>query len=368
MLTDALRQAAEALDRETADPELGVPQFGDARYTAVPFDLANFTDLEPKGQGAAIGFVDGGNMEILHAPDFSVQLVRVCSVVFRKGERSCARSVPSKIEFLSIARAFPRDGEIFYAARLIPASGTAAAFLPDAASLVISSRDDQLSSGRFRVDISVVGAAARRFAEWNALSGLVERELDGGDIAVRDGTLQTAVRNESGPASKAFSAALDKGVVLTALAKTSTLFTSSGISLLAAVEKLSRDGGRTGCWYYHPLVRNEHPEHRAEIFACRLHPASKHVFRFEVLREQARQMGPAELGRVFGELAANSRDLAFPGYPYGLVDADDLARVRRHEKEALKALLASALAEKGSWERVRSHLSAVDAHDILDQI
>ena len=368
MLTEALRKAAATLDREITDLDLGVPQFGDARYTAVPFDTANFRDLEPQETGAAMGFVDGGNLEVLHAPDFSVQLVRVCSVLFRNGERATTRAIPSKIEFLSVARAFPRDGEIFYSSELIPATGPSAAFMPEAGGLVISSRDDQLSSGRFRVDISVVGAAARRFAEWLVLAGLVERELGKGDIAVRDGTLQTAVRNESGPASKAFSAALEKGVVLSALAKTSTLFTSSGISLLAAVEKLSRDGGRKGCWYYHPLVRNEHPEHRAEIFACRLHPSSKHVFRFEVLREQARRMGTAELGRVFSELAANSRDLSFPGYPYGLVDADELARVRRNEKEALKALFASALAEKGSWERVRSHLSAVDAHDILDQI
>ena len=95
---------------------------------------------------------------------------------------------------------------------------------------------------------------------------------------------------------------------------------------------------------------------------------SMHGVRRGLAEEQARRMGTAELGRVFSELAANSRDLSFPGYPYGLVDADELARVRRNEKEALKALFASALAEKGSWERVRSHLSAVDAHDILDQI
>ena len=211
MLTEALRKAAATLDREITDLDLGVPQFGDARYTAVPFDNANFRDLEPQETGAAMGFVDGGNLEVLHAPDFSVQLVRVCSVLFRNGERATTRAIPSRIEFLSVARAFPRDGEIFYSSELIPATGPSAAFMPEAGGLVISSRDDQLSSGRFRVDISVVGAAARRFAEWLVLAGLVERELGKGDIAVRDGTLQTAVRNESGPASKAFSAALEKG-------------------------------------------------------------------------------------------------------------------------------------------------------------
>ena len=368
MLSEALRRAAELLDRGLTDVDLGVPQFGDARYTPVPFSAANFRDLPLAGPGATLGFVDGGNREVLHAPDFSVQLVRVCSLLFRNGERAPHRTIPSRIEFLSIARAFPRGGEIYYAAELLPVGRPAEAFLPDPESLVMSSRDEELSSGRFRLDISVVGAAARRFAEWQMLAGLMEHELDRGDIAIRDGTLQTAVRNEAGPASAAFSAAAGRGVVLTALAKTSALFTSSGVSLLAAVEKLSRDAGRTGAWYYHPLVKNDHPEHRAEIFACRLHPSSKHVFRFEILRDQARAMDECALRRVFWDLAANSRDLSFPGYPYGLVDVDETARVRRSECSALKALLASALAGKGSWQRIESHLSAQDAHDVLDQI
>jgi len=368
MLSDALRRAAEILDREVMDVELGSPCFGDARYAPVPFDVAHFRPIQDTGAGCAIGFVDGGNLEVLHAPDFSVQLVRVCSVVFRGVQRVPARRVPQKIEFLSVARAFPRDGEIFYSAELLPVGQAAEPFLPDREDLVLSSRDERLASGPFRVDISAVGACARRFAEWLVLAEVIGKELGPGDLAVRDGTLQTAVKNESVPASSAFQAALDRRVTLAALAKTSSLFTSSGISLLAAVGRLARDRGDAGRWYYHPLVVNEHPEHRAEIFACRLHRASRHVFRFEVLREQARAMGEDRIAQVFGALAANSSDLSFPGYPFGLVEADRSARVHRHEKEALQALVASALAEKGSWERLRGHLGASDAHDVLDRI
>ena len=368
MLSDALRKAAELIDRDVSDLDLGEPQFGDARYAPVPFDPAHFCKIGEAAPECALGFVDGGNLEILRAPDFSVQLVRVCSVVFRKGVRVAPRSAPPRIEFLSVARAFLRDGEIFYAAELLPTGKAAVPFLPQKESLVLSSRDDQLASGPFRVEISVIGACARRFAEWLVLSEVVKRELEPGDIAVRDGTLQTALRNESEPASGTFQAALDRRVIMTALAKTSTMFTSSGVSLLAAVGKLAQDNGLHGRWYYHPLVVNEHPGHRAEIFACRLHPASKHVFRFEILREQARAMSADLLGRLFSELAANSSDLSFPGYPYGLVEADGLARVRRNEKETLRAMIASVLAEKGAWERVQGHLSASDAHDVLDRI
>jgi hypothetical protein len=368
MLSDALRKAAEILDREVADLELGEPRFGDARYAPVPFDPAHFRAIGVAGSGCALGFVDGGNLEVLHAPDFSVQLVRVCSVLYRGKDRLRARRVPQKVEFLSVARAFPRQGGIFYSAELLPCGEPAAPFLPDREGLVLSSRDERLASGPFGVDISAVGACARRFAEWLVLAEVIRKELEPGDVAVRDGTLQTAVTNESVPASSAFRAAMDRRVTLAALAKTSAMFTSSGVSLLAAVGKLARDTGAPGRWYYHPLVVNEHPEHRAEIFACRLHASSRHIFRFEILRDQARAMGDESIGRVFGALAENSSDLSFPGYPFGLVDADGLARVHRNEKEALRALIASELAGKGSWERLRGHMGATDAHDVLDSI
>lgn len=368
MLSDALRRAAELLDQEVSDLELGEPRFGDARYAPVPFDKARFRPIEDTTAKGSLGFVDGGNLEVLHAPDFSVQLVRVAPVIYRDGERAPAREVPSKVEFLCVARSFPREGDVYYSAELLPVGKAAAPYLPDTEWLVMSSRDERLAQGPFRVDISAVGACARRFAEWLMLAEVVRRELRPGDIAVRDGTLQTAVRNESVPAAGAFRAALDGRVALTALAKTSALFTSSGLSLLAAVGKLAQDAGATGRWYYHPLVVNEHPEHRAELFACRLHPSARHIFRFEILRDQARSMGADRLSAVFGAVAGNSSDLSFPGYPFGLVDADAMARVGRSEAEPLKAILASSLAGRGSWERLSLHLGASDAHDVLDRI
>ncbi len=369
MLPEAIRRAAEALDRGTRAVELGSPEFGDWRYLPCPLDPSRFHPIPLSEPRAAVGFVDGGNREILHAPDLSVQLVRVGCSVFRGGERLLLRRMPSRYDFLSVARAIREGEELVFDAELLPLDSRASEFLPDPAQLRLSSRDGSLATQRFRADISVVGAAARRFAEWVALARLIDEELGPGDLVVRDGTLQTALRNEAGAARKAFKAAEIGGVVLTAVAKTSTLFTSTGVSLTAAVEELAIGSGLgSSCWYYHPIVRNDHPEHRAEIFACRLHPMSSHVFRAEILREQARAMSEEEVARAFGELRAGSRDLSFPGYPYGLVDVDEAARVRRGEAEVLGALLSSALAEVGAWERVRRRRSATDAHDILDII
>ncbi|MGQ9583049.1 MAG: DNA double-strand break repair nuclease NurA [Thermoplasmatota archaeon] len=369
MLPEALRRAAEALDRCTRDTNLGSPEFGDSRYVPCPLEASRFHQIPLSEPGSAVGFVDGGNREILHAPELSVQLARVGLSIFRGGRRLPLRSLPPKFDFLCVARALRENDEIVFDAELFPLEPEASRFLPDPADLRLNSRDDALTAPGFRADISVVGAAARRFAEWAALTRVIEEEMEQGDLVVRDGTLQTALRNEAGAARRAFGAAEGRGVVLTAIAKTSTLFTSTGVSLTAAIDELARRCGLgASCWYYHPIVRNEHPEHRAEIFVCRLHPSSNHVFRVEILREQARAMSGGDFARVFAELRAGSCDLSFPGYPYGLVDVDGAARVRRGEAEVLGALLSSALAEAGAWERVRRRRSATDAHELLDII
>lgn len=369
MLPEALRRAAEILERGTREVNPGVPEFGDPRYLPVPFEASGFHAIPETEPSSCVGYVDGGNQEIFHSPDLSVQLVRVCSVLFRGGERVRERVLPAIVEFVNVARAGVEGEDISYSAELIPLAPSFEPFLPESRSLVFSSCDSTLTNRGFRADISVVGAAARRFAEWVVLSKIIEEELRPGDIAVRDGTLQTAVRNEASSARRAFEAALERGVTLAALAKTSTLFTSTGMSLMAAIEELSHSCGvGSECWYYHPIVQNNHPEHRAEIFACRLHKSSKHVFRAEILREQARNMSTAEVSRVFAELRGGSRDLSFPGYPYGLVEANRMARVARGEAEVLRALLASALGELGAWERLRRRQSATDAHEILDII
>jgi hypothetical protein len=369
MLNETVRKAAALLGASIGEVGIGVPEFGDARYEPVRFDASNFRDIAVSRPSCTLAFVDGGNQEILHAPDFSVQLVRVGSTLFRAGDRVAERKVPGKVEFFCVAQAVSRDGELMYEATLLPLSNSFLPFMPEPSTLTLNSRDESLSGGRFRTDISVVGAAARRFSEWLVLSAVLHDELSPGDIAVRDGTLQSAVTNESALAGEAFDTAAKKGAILTALAKTSRLLTSTGLSLLAAVGRLARGCGQSEkSWYYYPIVKNTHPEHRAEIFACRLHPTARYIFRFEILREQAAAMDRTELDRVLSELAFNSRDMAFPGYPYGLVDVDALSRVKNSEREMLAALFATALAERGEWETVQRHLGATDAHDILDEL
>jgi hypothetical protein len=69
-----------------------------------------------------------------------------------------------------------------------------------------------------------------------------------------------------------------------------------------------------------------------------------------------------------GIIASNSVDLRFPGYPYGLVDADYIARLRKDEMETQKALFISLCNDKDVLKFIEENISVEDAHDVLDKL
>jgi hypothetical protein len=376
MLTDCLLDIANLLDVNIDEMDMGQPLFTDPRYEARPFDVRNFRGFDPssmsireEASGRRMAFVDGGNLEVLRAPNFSVQLVRVYFNIFEGPKRILPKKVPMRIEFFVTALTSFQDGKIYYSGILVPLQEEYLDHLPSGEHLMVDSMDKNIRRGSFGADISVVGSITRRFAEWLVTAHVMRDELREGDIIWRDGTLQTAVKNERYYAQEAFKAADEKGVVLGGVAKTSTLFTTTGLSLLAAVHRLSReDGGEDGCWYYHPLAENNHPDHPAEMFITKLHPSSRYVFRTEVYKPQARAMGQEGLDTLFNMLGRASGDLSFLGYPYGLVDADQFARVGMHESRWIKDLINNTFSGLECYDKIARHLMATNAHDVLDSI
>jgi hypothetical protein len=93
---------------------------------------------------------------------------------------------------------------------------------------------------------------------------------------------------------------------------------------------------------------------------------SKHVFRFELLKEQAEEIG--DFTEVIQGIAQNSNDLTFPGYPYGLIEVDRITRVRDEELEPIRIQLLSAVSGLGVWDEIEAFIRAMDAHKVLDEI
>jgi hypothetical protein len=105
---------------------------------------------------------------------------------------------------------------------------------------------------------------------------------------------------------------------------------------------LSKIGPR-GCWSY--FVENK-------TYFVKLHPLSKHVFRFEGDKE------------VLPELLNHSNDALFLGYPYSLIVADQLARVSNTEKQALRMNFLL----RAENQEILEYLNTTNAHDILDSL
>ena len=364
-----IHKVVENLKKRIGKMPLGDPNFADPRYEPIKLNVKNFHPIKIRNGDRTLCYVDGGNAQITWAPNFIVELTRLHFCRFKGRERIRSSSLPQIIEFYTVCCAIAEGNRIKYETEFVPVRDEWIKFLPDVADLKFDSFDETLMVGRQRAPIDRVSSSARTFAEWGLASHLIEEELEEGDILVRDGTLQTIITNEFKYANRAYRVAMKKGVVFTGLSKTSSLFTTTGYPLLSSINELAESTPlKDGSWYYHPIVKITHSDHPAEMFAVKLHDITEYVFRFEILRDQFQDMSSKEVESVIGALAVNARDIGFPGYPYGLVEADRLARVTSHERNSQEVQFMSASASAGIWDALLRHVKCVDAHSILNKL
>lgn len=216
-----------------------------------------------------------------------------------------------------------------------------------------SSLDYTLMLGTNRVEISSVANAIRRFAELKVAKSIADGRI--ADFIVLDGNLQSTMSSEKMYLDELHESCASNNVILSALSKTTSLFADNGNSMSVVLDMI----GPPGAWHYHPIAEISSPEHRAEMFFAKLHEKSGHVFRFEIFNQQK-----AKAEEAISTLAASCRDPVFIGYPYGLVEADRLARIGNSEKESLKTIALVKLRSKN----IEKYLSSKNAHEILDRI
>ncbi len=309
------------------DSEVGEPFFADPRYKALPLESSRFNKLEPRA--GKVACVDGGNQCVLDTPSLAVHLVRVYYNLFNGAKRL----KQEKNEFLVEARTRVEGRKVLIDAECKALNGNCIE------SFSLDAFDASVSLNNRRASPAIAGNVARRYAEWS----LTERALREANAVVRDGALETSVTGEAAHAKKCFGTGK-----LCGIAKTSALLTTTGLPLTVAVQKIAPKGA----WQYGPVCVNNHPDHNAEIFVTRFHESSERAFRFEVEKG-------GDSKSIAEAVAFQSNDACFPGYPYGLIDADAMTRVTNAETKALKELLNL---------RFKGLRGAVDAHAVLDAL
>jgi len=303
-----------------------------------------------------IACIDGGNLNIINAPGFNIDFIRIFFNIF-EGKKRIKPAIPNKIETFVLTKPEIVEEHLFYKILFFPIKEGYGAYLPD--DILIDSDDPKLKTGEERLDISRVAGIGRAVAEWKLAVDVVG-ELGSDAILVRDGTLLVGNDLEKSFADELYEKSKEKNIDICSLAKTSRLYGSNGVPLASIVGKYAEDNEISAPWYCENLVDVNSDDHRAELLFVKLNENSKYVFRFEIY-----EGNKDNKEKIVNALSFQSNDLAFPGYPYGLVDADKNARVRYDEVPALKYLLFSQIAKKVDLKGI---LSSIDAHDWLNEV
>ena len=360
MFDEVIEKIIKSIDEKSSFSDAYPKFFGDG-YKAHKIDLNNFHQINKLNSSKKIAFVDGGNAEIIGSANFSLNLIRVCCVVYQKNKKISTK----KFEVLAFIVAVSKNNEIYYKASFFKTKNSV-----ELEEISFSSFDNTLTTGINRADISSVANAVRRFAELKLAKLICDDKI--ADIIVLDGNLQNTLTNENEYLTGLYESCSKNNVALTALSKTTSLFTDNGNLLSVVLDNIST----LPKWSYYPIVGINTINHKAEMFFVKLNNKSKHIFRFEIFDKQK-----AKAEETINALASNCIDPIFIGYPYGLVEADRIARISRHEKESLKTMFLIKLKSyrsKASGElknkkflsnkNIEKYLSSVNAHEILDRI
>ena len=353
------------------------------RYTVTKDHFAEILDTrEPR----RIAFVDGGNALLAEAPTFLIGMNRVYYSLFRGSERQRPARHP-RMEFFSCLTAGTSAGRATAPAALRRSPSSPAAGGPPSARCLYSVKlfahapgdrsrlppDDDL--GITEEDIKKQGTTRagllgvpRKMAEWAVADSVVDSELAAGDVLVMDGTLQSGSGRESGFAARVYKRAVQKGVVVCGLAKTTTLTTVDNRPLVHRASEVAKAAGLDGKRWFARIGERATANDMAYTFIAKLHEKSAYAFRFGILAEQYSAMGKSEVESVLASVAANSRDIAMPGYPYGAIDADRFAKVRMREASMYRNMLDAGLMGRPGGADIAAQIRSMTAHQVLNRV
>lgn len=322
-----------------------------------------FRAITPVQNPKKIAFIDGGDGPLEEAPNFLITINRAYFSLFR-GRTRIKSKTKQRIQFFSfvVSTVHTDEGKkkVVYDTRLFPYSPEDRVYLPSESDLIST------SEGTSVLQELRLNSLARKFTEWNLAIRVVRDELEKGDMIVLDGSLQTSFRNETKYANKLYDIALQKGVIVCGLAKTSRLITEAGDPLLARISEISEDVP-FGSWYVR-VAEEITSDDRGFMLVAKFHPKSKFVFRFEILREQFNEMGEDEINSILSSLAANANDVSMLGYPYGAIDADRFAQVRLDELNMYRGIIMSEMMRRPEWKRLKKYGESLSAHDFLNGV
>jgi hypothetical protein len=170
-----IHRVIENLRKRIVEMPVGDPNFADPRYQPINLSANYFHPTKIPDIDRTICYVDGGNAQIVYAPNFVVELARLHFCRFKGRERIRSNAIPQSIEYYTICCATAEGNRIKYETEFVPVKDEWTKFLPDIADLKFDSFDTTLMVGRQRAQIDSVSNSIRTFAEWSLARHLMKR-------------------------------------------------------------------------------------------------------------------------------------------------------------------------------------------------
>lgn len=299
-------------------------------------DSLSFHIIKEKEPPGLVVAVDGGSASVVKGRSFSIGVHRVGAVFFRQGQRVDQKIFPLKLEVISRA-----DLPGLYRSAYRDLVGEEPSEVPAMEKML-----DRL----------------RLFSEWKMAQGVLD-DLDENDMLLIDGSLKASIAPPHHFMLDFCRKAMEKGVHLVGVSKTSTLYWGDKSPLIPAVIKRGEKFHPNSKWFCQMSDEKLHTissNYFSNIFVARLKASSEFGFRVDVNR-----FDPVDADHIFSALSWLSGDPSFLGYPYPLAAAHNIARVTLSEIEDIRYKLQSSAFERGisqaDWDLLFS-----DFHEILN--
>ena len=312
--------------------------------------------LPQESADSLIAFVDGGNAEIVKTPSAEIHRIRTATVA-TSGSRIAM--VRQKEGYLIVKAAVKDRGKTGYKAQLFD-SNLDHPVAENNGFLELESFG--ISPAAAENDGSGLGRAARttrrllELATGTAAAKELWKNSEGGakKLIVLDGTLETFSSKEKSEMESLLAAASGNNIIVGAVAKTCSLLTTEGEPLIAAADRISE--GKDG---YIIVAHEKSERHKATACVARLNQNASYLFRVETA-------AAGDLETFLAALKLQSNDVAFPGYPYGLIMADRFARISDNDAEITKSKMAATA--NAEMKELLKQEKAINAHRILDSM
>lgn len=333
-----MKELFDKISKQLESKEANSPYFNDKNYTPIKIDKNNFHEIQDS-QPKEIAFIDGGNIEIIGNNNFSFQLMRIYFTIYNNNKRTNNK----KSDYFVLINSIKKENSIIYQAEIYKEDK-----LIDSIQYELSKNNEQLKPENIINNIRRI----YEIREVTNISNLIKPD----GIIVLDGNLCTKDEIEQGELNKAYERIKEKQLILTAISKTSSILTDTGVNLVGYINNLEDNNTK---WIYHPICINNNPLHKAEIIIAKLHEKNEFAFIIDIFNENKHK-----IQEICSQLATNSKDPVFLGYPYGLIDADKQARCQNQEQSYLQTRLLQSKDSK----KIRKLINTNKAHDILDSI